>query len=59
MNCQVHNLGIGGLAVRDGTGWYEGGKTGLQTTYDKLNPCGERITGWDFSRYRSDLVLMA
>ena len=56
---QVHNLGIGGLAVRNGTGWYEDGNTGLETTYDKLNPWGERKTRWDFSRYQPDLVIMA
>jgi len=57
--CQVHNLGIGGLAVRDKTGWYEDGKTGLETTYDRLNPWGERKTRWDFNRYQPDLVIMA
>jgi lysophospholipase L1-like esterase len=59
LSCQVHNLGIGGLAVRDGTGWYEDGKTGLETTYDRLNPWGVRKTPWDFRRYRPDLVIMA
>jgi hypothetical protein len=59
LDCQIHNLGIGGLAVRDGTGWYEDGKTGLETTYDKLNPCGEFKTEWDFNGYHPDLVLMA
>jgi lysophospholipase L1-like esterase len=59
LNCQVYNLGIGGLAVRDETGWYEDGHTGLATTYDKLNPWGERKTPWDFRRYQPDLVIMA
>jgi lysophospholipase L1-like esterase len=59
LGCQVHNLGIGGLAVRDETGWYEDGHTGLETTYDRLNPWGECKTPWDFSRYRPDLVIMA
>jgi lysophospholipase L1-like esterase len=59
LDCQVHNLGIGGLAVRDGTGWYEDGNTGLETTYDKLNPWGACKTRWDFSQYRPDLVIMA
>jgi lysophospholipase L1-like esterase len=59
LDCQVHNLGIGGLAVRDGTGWYEDGHTGLETTYDRLNPWGEQKTHWDFRRYRPDLVIMA
>ena len=59
LGCQVHNLGIGGLALRDGTGWYEDGKTGLETTYDRLNPWGVQKTPWDFRRYRPDLVIMA
>ena len=59
LGCQVHNLGIGGLAVRDETGWYEDGHTGLETTYNKLNPAGERKTLWDFNLYRPDLVIMA
>jgi lysophospholipase L1-like esterase len=59
LDCQVHNLGIGGLAVRDGTGWYKDGHTGLETTYEKLNPWDERKTRWDFSHYSPDLVIMA
>ena len=59
LDCQVHNLGIGGLAVRDETGWYEDGHTGLETTYDKLNPWGAGKTQWDFSHYSPDLVIMA
>jgi lysophospholipase L1-like esterase len=59
LGCQVHNLGIGGLAVLNETGWYEDGHTGLETTYDKLNPWGEPKTPWDFSRYQPDLVIMA
>jgi lysophospholipase L1-like esterase len=59
LGCQVHNLGIGGLAVRDHTGWYEDGKTGLETTYDKLNPWGVHKAQWDFNCYLPDLVIMA
>ena len=59
LGCQMHNLGIGGLAVRNETGWYEDGHTGLENTYDKLNPWGEGKTPWDFSQYTPDLVIMA
>jgi len=59
LGTQIHNNGVGGLAVRDNTGWYESGITGLETTFDKLNPSGERKTRWDFSRYTPNLVLMA
>lgn len=56
--CQIQNVGVGGLAVRDGTGYYENGTVGLETIYNKLNPCGDHKTLWDFSRYQPDLVLM-
>jgi len=59
LRCQIQNVGVGGLAVLDGTGYYENGTVGLETVYDKLNPCGDHKTPWDFSRYRPDLVLMA
>jgi lysophospholipase L1-like esterase len=59
LDCQIHNLGIGGLAVLDRTGYFEDGLTGLETTYDKLNPCGAHKTSWEFSHYRPDLVIMA
>ncbi|MBN1372182.1 MAG: hypothetical protein JW987_09580 [Anaerolineaceae bacterium] len=59
LDVQIHNNGVGGLEVRDHTGWYESGDTGLETTFDKLNPCGSNKTPWDFSRYTPDLVLMA
>lgn len=59
LQCQIHNLGIGGLAVLDHTGYFEDGLVGLETTYDKLNPCGAHKTSWDFSRYQPDLVIMA
>jgi lysophospholipase L1-like esterase len=59
LNGQVHNVGIAGLATLDNTGWYEDGKTGLETTYDKLNPSGEAKSAWDFTHYTPDLVVMA
>jgi lysophospholipase L1-like esterase len=59
LNGQIHNLGVGGLAVLDRTGYFEDGLTGLKTTYDKLNPCGAHKTPWDFRRYQPDLVIMA
>lgn len=59
LNCQIHNVGVGGLAVLNNTGYYENGDVGLEATYDKLNPCGANKTMWDFSRFRPDLVMMA
>lgn len=59
LNADIHNNGIGGLAVMDNTGWYESKTIGLQTTYDKLAPFKGRFTNWDFNRYRPDIVIMA
>lgn len=55
LDCQIHNLEIGGLAVLDRTDYFEDGLIGLETTYDKLNPCGAHETPWDFGRYQSDI----
>jgi lysophospholipase L1-like esterase len=59
LRAEIHNVGIGGLAVRNGTGWYVDGAIGLETTYDKLRPWGDSMPSWDFSRYQPDLVIMA
>ncbi len=60
LNAQVHNNAIGGLAVKDNTGWYQSKTTGLETTYNKLNPSNENgntYSEWDFTRYTPDVVI--
>lgn len=62
LDAEIHNNGIGGLAVKDNTGWYQSQTTGLQTTFDKLNPSNENgntYTSWDFSRFTPDVVVFA
>ena len=62
LNADIHNNGIGGLAVKDNTGWYQSQTTGLQTTYNKLNPSnenGNEYTMWDFDRFTPDVVVFA
>ncbi len=38
LNADIHNNGIGGLAVMDNTGWYQDQTVGFETTFDKLDP---------------------
>jgi hypothetical protein len=59
LNAQVHNNGIGGLAVMDNTGWYQSHTTGFESTYDKSDPSindGVYRT-WDFNRFTPNLVV--
>jgi endoglucanase len=65
LGAEVHNNGIGGLAVLNDTGYYQSTtdaplNTGLVTTYNKLNPSrwmNGGYTSWDFSRYTPDVVV--
>lgn len=58
LNAELHNLGIGGLAVRNETGYYNSAHYGLELTYDRMQPFGDLLP-WDFTRFRPDLVVMA
>lgn len=61
LNAQVHLTAQGGIALLDGTGYYEYGRVGMVTAYDKLcyQPAAGTLTDWDFSRYVPDTVLFA
>ena len=61
LNAECHNQGLSGLAVQDGTGYWNNhtGGIGLVSTYDKTNANARRQTSWDFSRYTPHLVVMA
>ena len=58
LNAEIHNLGIGGLAVRNETGYYDGAHTGLEKTWDKVKPYND-MPAWDFSRFTPNLIIMA
>lgn len=58
LGAEIHNLGIGGLAVRNESGYYNSGHFGLQTTWDKVKPHGN-MPAWDFSRFTPTLILFA
>lgn len=60
LNAQIHNIAQGGIALRNNTGYYNSGKVGLETVYDKvcyLPHVG--YTQWDFSKYIPDVVVIA
>ena len=61
LNAEVHNNGLAGLAVMDGTGFHSsaGGPIGLETTYTKLGPTLGNFSNWNFNRYSPHLVIMA
>lgn len=60
LDAQLHNNAQGGLALLDGTGYFNHPQyIGLETTYDKLcyiPQCG--YTPWDFSLYTPHIVLI-
>lgn len=61
MNAQIHLTAQGGIALLDGTGYYEEGRVGMETAYDKLcyQPAAGALTKWDFQRYVPDYVIFA
>lgn len=61
LNAQIHNNSQGGIALLDGTGYFNMPETiGLETTFDKecyIKDAG--YTDWDFTRYTPDVVIIA
>jgi len=62
LNAEIHNIGQGGIALLDGTGWFNGPNyTGIVSTYNYLNYNDELYekNRWDFSRFIPDVVVIA
>lgn len=60
LNAQVHLVAQGGIALFDNTGYFDNGRYGLETAYDKLCYFPDvPMTQWDFSRYTPDFVTIA
>lgn len=62
LNAQLHDIAQGGISLLDGTGYFNApGLTGMENCWDKLqyNPALGEVTGWDFSRYTPDIVVIA
>lgn len=58
---EVYNTSQGGIAVLDGTGYFEmPHMKGLESCYDKLKYCScDEITKWDFPRFRPHVIVFA
>lgn len=60
LHAQVHVTAQGGIALFDNTGYFDNGRYGMETAYDKLWYLPyEPMTAWDFSRYQPDFVTFA
>ena len=60
LGAQVHLTAQGGIALFDNTGYFDNGRYGMETAYDKLAYFpGDAMTQWDFSRYVPDFVTFA
>ena len=60
LGAQVHLTAQGGIALFDNTGYFDNGRFGLETAYDKLAYFpADAMTAWDFSRYVPDFVTVA
>lgn len=61
LSAQLHLTAQGGIALLDGSGYFENGAVGMETAYDKLcyQPAAGPLTPWDFSRYVPDYVIFA
>lgn len=61
LSAQLHLTAQGGIALLDGAGYFEDGRIGMETAYNKLcyQPAAGALTPWDFSRYVPDYVIFA
>ncbi len=61
LNARVHNIAQGGIALFDGTGYFNGPQyIGMESVYDKLSYAPPfEPSAWDFSRYTPDIVIIA
>ena len=62
MNAELHDIATGGMALRNGTGYFYGPDyIGMESCWDKINyypPFGAPMA-WDFSRYTPHVVVVA
>lgn len=62
LNAQIHDVAQGGIALLDGTGWFNGPDyVGMETAWDKIhyNPAFGPATVWDFKGYIPQVVIVA
>lgn len=62
LNAQLHDIAQGGIALLDGTGYFNAPKlTGMENVWDKMqyNPAFGEVTRWDFARYTPHVAVVA
>ena len=62
LNADANIQGIGGLPLRDHTGWFGGpleNCIGLETTWDKLDPIPGQFKSWNFNLFTPDVVVIS
>ena len=62
LGAQIHDIAQGGIALLDGTGWFnEPDYIGMETVWDKVhyNPAFGQKTEWDFTQYIPQVVITA
>lgn len=62
LGAQIHDVAQGGIALLDGTGWFNGPDyIGMETAWNKVhyNPVFGAATDWDFAQYMPQLVIVA
>nr|WP_304578831.1 GDSL-type esterase/lipase family protein [uncultured Acetatifactor sp.] len=62
LDAQIHDIAQGGIALLDGTGWFnEPEAIGMETAWDKLryNPVFGPAVPWDFKAYTPQVVVVA
>ena len=62
LDAQIHDIAQGGIALLDGTGWFnEPEAIGMETAWDKLryNPAFGAAAAWDFEAYAPQVVVVA
>ena len=62
LGAQIHDVAQGGIALLDGTGWFnEPDYIGMETAWNKIhyNPVFGPATDWDFTQYKPQVVIVA
>ncbi len=62
LDAQIHDIAQGGIALLDGTGWFnEPEAIGMETAWDKqrYNPAFGPAMSWDFGAYTPQVVVVA
>ena len=62
LNASIHNISQGGIALMNGTGWFEPPSyIGMEEVYDKIqyHPAIGRCCSWDFTKYTPHIIIIA